>query len=284
MRSDARFLVLAAAVGLATTIFPQAAMAEKREEKVNVEDQLEQDLTPLPAGMGAVFIPSLTSASQEPPVVVERLGERVASGSTGRRIALPPGTYRIRIGFGEDDNKAAIEVQVFEGKTQVIKPFFGAVRVNLVNASGEASTGDYLITSADRRRVYGPVSMEKGPKARSQPSWLLPPGRYLVVYGRDPDARENSFAFTVTAGETSRYRLVVDGDRVVRSEFGDDPVRDTEKIWRLRWVIGASGSLTRNQSTFTGVQGQWLYGNAFSRFEVGVDTLQHLALLRLNID
>jgi hypothetical protein len=275
---------LAAAVGLATTLFAPAAWAEQRGNNVHVEDQLEQDLTPLPAGMGAVFVPSLTSASQEPAVVVERQGERLASGPTGGRIVVPPGSYRVLIGLGDNDGKAAVEVEVKEGKTAVVKPFFGAVRINLVSASGEAVAGDYVIASVDRKQSYGPVSMEKGPKAHAQPSWLLPPGRYVVVFGRNPEARENSFAFTVTAGEIARYRLVIDGDRVVRSEFGDDPVRDTEKIWRLRWVIGASGSLTRNQSTFNGVQGQWLFGNAFSRFEAGIDTLQHLALLRLNVD
>ncbi|MCU0654247.1 MAG: hypothetical protein MUF64_02835 [Polyangiaceae bacterium] len=284
MRSVQRLLELAAAVGLATTLFAPAAWAEQRGNNVHVEDQLEQDLTPLPAGMGAVFVPSLTSASQEPAVVVERQGERLASGPTGGRIVVPPGSYRVLIGLGDNDGKAAVEVEVKEGKTAVVKPFFGAVRINLVSASGEAVAGDYVIASVDRKQSYGPVSMEKGPKAHAQPSWLLPPGRYVVVFGRNPEARENSFAFTVTAGEIARYRLVIDGDRVVRSEFGDDPVRDTEKIWRLRWVIGASGSLTRNQSTFNGVQGQWLFGNAFSRFEAGIDTLQHLALLRLNVD
>lgn len=284
MRSAHRLLELAVAIGLATTLIAPAARAEKRGDKISVEDQLEQDLTPLPAGMGAIFVPSLTSSSQEPPVIVERMGERIASGPTGGRVVVPPGTYRVLIGLGDEEGKAAVEVRVVEGKTQVVKPFFGAVRINLVSSAGEAVAGDYLITTADRRRSYGPVSMEKGAKARPQSSWLLPPGRYLVVYGRNPDAKENSFAFTVAAGETARYRLVIDGDRVVRSEFGDDPVRDTEKIWRLRWVIGGSGSLTRNQNTFTGVQGQWLYGNAFSRFEAGIDTLQHLALLRLNVD
>lgn len=284
MRRLPSSLVLASTLGLATSLLAPSARADGRELKTSTEDQLEQDLTPIPAGMGAVFVPSLTTASQEPPVVVERMGERVAAGTTGSRIVVPPGTYRVLIGQGDEESRASVEVRVLEGKTQQVRPFFGAVRINLVDASGEAMAGDYVISSADRRRTYGPVTMEKGPRARSQPSWLLPPGKYVVVYGRDPAARENSFAFTVTGGETARYRLVIDGDRVVRSEFGDDPVKDTQKLWRLRWVLGASASLTRNQGTFTGVQGQWLYGNAFSRFEFGLDTIHHLALFRLNVD
>lgn len=282
-RGHLSFLGRASTLGLAL-LWAAPAAADEPRDRANVEDQLEQELTPIPAGMGAVFVPSLTSPSQEPAVIVESMGERLTSGRTGSRLVVPPGVYRVSLASGEEGSRATTEVRVVEGKTAVVKPFFGAVRVNLVDASGEAFEGDYLIVSADRRRSYGPITMEKGPRARSQPSWLLPPGKYLVVLGRDPGATENVFAAVVTAGETSRYRMVIDGDRVVRSEFGDDPAKKTESLWRLRWVLGASGSITRNQNTFSGVQGQWLYGNAFSRMEVGLDTQQHLALLRLNVD
>lgn len=283
MRMNARTLLWVVGVGASLGLAAPRAQAGEPDGTLHIADQLEEDLTPVPAGMGAIFVPSLTRPSQEPAVVVERFGERVASGSTGSRIVVPPGAYRVRIGLDEEGAPAA-DVNVQEGQTQVVRPFFGAVRVNLVSATGEAVLGDYVIASADRHRSYGPVSMEKGPKAQAQPSFLLAPGRYVVVYGRDAEAREDSYAFTVSAGEVARYRLVIDDDRVVRFEFGDEPTRDTESIWRLRWVIGASGSVTRNQNTFTGVQGQWLYGNAFSRFEAGIDTLRHLALLRLNLD
>ena len=54
-----------------------------------LQDQLELDVTPVPVGMGALFVPSLTDPTLEPRVIVFSGVDRVASGTTGKRIWDP---------------------------------------------------------------------------------------------------------------------------------------------------------------------------------------------------
>jgi len=250
-----------------------------------LDDQVIEDVTPLPAGMGAIFVPVLTTSSQEPPVVVQSDGERIASGETGSRIVLPPGAYRVLVGTGEDEDRASIDVRVRRGQVTIVKPFFGAVRINVVDPDGKPHAGDYVVASADGRRPYGTVTMEVGPKAKKPPTLVLPPGHYIVALGTNERATTDTFAFTITAGEVVRYRLVVDSsDHVIRTEFGDDPAQQQESLFRVRWTLGASGSMIRSVNTLTGVQGDAIIVDAFSRFEGALATRQHLASLRLNVD
>lgn len=250
------------------------------------EDQLTQDLTPVPAGMGSLLVPALTDPSDEPEVVVYHRGERIASGPTGQRIALPPGTYRVVLGAADPTTHdlPSTEVRILAGRTETAKPFYGALRVNVVDDDGQATAGEYVIVSATRGTVYGPVTMPVGTGSKPAPTWLLPPGKYLLVHGTNPRATEGSVAVQVGAGEATRYRLVVDDTHLLRTEFGDDPVQKTKSMWRVRWLLGASGTVSRRTGTFTGIQGDALFVNAFTRFEGGLNTKMHDASLRLNVD
>jgi hypothetical protein len=253
----------------------------------DTEDQLAEDLTPTPAGMGSILVPSLTRATDEPEVVIYHRGERIASGPTGSRIAVPAGTYRVVLGNAEPAQMGGLpqaEVRVLEGETETVKPFYGALRVNMVNDDGEAAAGDYVLKSVGSGQVYGPVNVSIGAGAKPVPTWLLPPGRYSIVNGRSENATEGAVAVVVTAGEATKYRLVVDDTKLLRTEFGDDPVVKTKSIWRVRWLLGASGTLSRRTGTFTGINGDALFVNAFSKFEGGLNTKSHEATLRLNVD
>jgi hypothetical protein len=280
-RTRARVMLSVFALAATSLVSAHAAA-----ETLDSEDQAAQDVTPVPAGMGSIMVPSLTRAADEPDVVVYHRGERIASGPTGSRIALPPGTYRVVLGSADPQTAdlPSTEVRVRAGKTEVIKPFFGALRVNIVNDEGEPAEGEYIVKSADRGAVYGPVTMQVGAGAKPVPTWLLPPGKYYVINGHSPKATEGSVAVTVVAGDATRYRLVVSEDRLLRTEFGDDPVQKTKSIWRVRWLLGASGTVSRRVGTLTGTQGDAVFVNAFSRFEGGINTHMHDAALRLNLD
>ena len=278
MRSAMLWSASILAVGLSFVSVDAKAAGED-----SLDEALEQDLTPIPASDGAVFIPSLTSPDAEPPVIVYHAGERVASGSTGQRITLPPGSYRLSIGSESDAMPATVDVVVTRGRTTTVTPFFGGVRVALVGVNGEAVAGDYVIATAKDRVVVGRGKIDPKSKASAR-THIVPPGEYVVVYGSSASSLDNSFALRVGGGDVIRYRLVADGDQIVRSEFGDAPVQSTESVWNARWIVGASGSATRSTNTLATVQGDAFLIDLFSRFEGGIRTKQHAATLRLNVD
>jgi hypothetical protein len=246
-----------------------ASVSRAHAGNLESEDQLAEDLNAIPAGMGAILVPGLTRANDEPEVVVYHRGERIAAAATGTRIVLPPGTYHLVLGAEDPNSKdlPSTDVRVVAGKTELLKPFYGALRVNMVNENGEAVEGEYVLRSAERGTVYGPVTTETGRGAKPVPTWLLPPGKYVLVRGSNASATEGSVAIVVAEGEALKYRMVVDESRLVRTEFGDDPVQATKSIWRVRWLLGASGTASRRVGTFTGTIGDGLFVQAFSRFE-----------------
>jgi hypothetical protein len=275
-------VALIATFALITTYGTNAAAQPQRAD-IRTEEALTQDLTPIPAGFGAIFVPTLTSADAEPEVVVLREGERIASGSTGQRIAVPPGAYRVTIGDPTQGPAASIDVRVTMGETRTLTPFFGAVRVAIVDGSGEIVAGDYVIATAEDRAVVARGSVDPAAKGRS-PTFLLPEGHYVVAMGSSQTAMENAFALSVVAGDVVRYKMVTDGDRVIRTEFGEPAPRNGDSIWRVRWLVGATGSYSSATHALTTVQGNVLFADLMSRFEAGIHTHQHTAMLRLNVD
>jgi len=261
-----------------------AAAGQGPDARDDVRDQLDEDVTPLPAGMGALFVPSLTDAALEPVVLVFSGPDRVAAGRTGERIVVPPGTYKVVVGQGPRAGRAAAEVKVLDGITAPVPAFFGALRVVLVNEDGHREPGTYVIATADGRDVYGPAEAPIGEEATNAMTWLLPPGSYTFALGKDPNSRRDAFAFRVTEGATVRYRIVLDDDHILRTEFGDTDFIERKGIWRLRWVLGGTATLSSQESQFTGLNGSSAQLGAFSRLEAGLDTGNHLALLRFNVD
>ena len=267
-------------------LFVGAAAADEYDasDSARLRDQLDEDVTPLPAGMGALFVPSLTEQALEPAVIVFHGTDRVAAGRTGERIVLPPGTYEVMVGQGPRAGRALVKVKVLDGITTPVPAFFGALRVVLVNEDGRRVRGTYVIASADGRDVYGPTQAPVGDHAATAASWLLPPGDYTFALGKDPGARRDAFAFQITEGEAVGYRIVLDEGHILRTEFGDTDFVEREGIWRLRWVLGGTATLSSQQNQLAGLSGSFAQVGAFSRLEGGLDTGNHLALLRFNVD
>lgn len=272
-------LLFSAALIAGVTLSPSVALAGED----SLDEALDQDLTPLSPSDGAVFVPSLTSPDAEPTVTVLHGGERIAAGSTGQRIVLPPGNYRVVLSSLDGAEPASADVVVRRGQTTTLKPFFGAIRVTLVDPNGSAFAGDYVVATARERTVVARGSVDPTAKQQAR-TFLLPPGEYVVVYGSSASSLDDSYAVSLSAGSVVRYRLVVDGDHVVRSEFGDAPATSSSSIWSVRWLVGASGSATRTVNTLSTVQGDSILVDLYSRFEGGIDTKQHNAKLRVDLD
>ena len=250
----------------------------------DVRAQLDEDITPVPAGMGALFLPSLTDSNREPLVIVLRKGSRIASARTGQRIVLPPGEYEVVVGTGPMTARARKIVEVREGVTSPVPPFFGALRVTVVDRNGSPVDAEYVVAlaGAGESTTFGPFDVEGGPEYEPGPTLLLKPGTYVLALGSDPDAAQGRISIGVSPGETMRYRLVVDDlDNLLRADLAETEVTYEPSIWRLRWIIGADMMLGYRNETLSGFNGGVIMLDAFTRFEGGIDTQNHLAIFTL---
>jgi len=246
-------------------------------------EQLDLDVTPIPAGLGALLVPTLTRQAQEPLIMVFQGDDRVASGRTGERIVLPPGRYRVVVGHGPLARRASRDVEVVEGVSTPVPPFYGAVRIQLVNDEAQPVGGEYVLRNTDTGQVFGPADSPGPHDDEPLRTWLLPPGQYSVALGDNTKA-EHASAFAVNSGAVLRFRLVTnDGKDLIRTELTDKDARAEPSAWRLRWVLGGSGSLSSRNDTTTGFDGGALLVDAFTRFEGGFDTQNHLGLVTANV-
>ncbi|PKN55537.1 MAG: hypothetical protein CVU56_20880 [Deltaproteobacteria bacterium HGW-Deltaproteobacteria-14] len=276
-------IILAAALSLLVAS-PGKATVPELPELGDTASQLALDITPVPHGMGAVFVPSASRPELEPTLHVFAGEERIASGPTAKRIPLPPGRYEVVAGQGPMDWRARHEVVVEAGRTVVADGFFGALRVTAIDPFDRPIKARYALVAADGGRVYGPERTSGSEAYGSTRTWVLPPGRYNVVLGGDAAPRENRVALLVPAGGRIAYRLVVDDGRLVRSEFADRPLVLRDDIWRLDWVFGGAGALDKTERQLGGFSGDALRVEIFTRFEAGLDLGDHLALLRIGIE
>ncbi len=253
-------------------------------EAGSLQDQLELDLTPIPVGMGALFVPALTDATTEPRVLIFSNGQRVASGSVGKRLVLPPGRYKVVHGQGELSTRASKSVEVFEGVTSPVEPFFGAVRISAVDEDGRRLEQNYVIARQDGSFVYPANTTTKENAYQATSTWILAPGDYTLTLGKRADAETNRVTFRVHPGEVLRYRVVVDDDQLIRLDYAEQALVVEPSIWRLSWVIGGDLGFDRTSQQLAAFNGDALRVGVNTRATLGIDTGRHLAAATLNVD
>ena len=107
MRNSLLLLTFLAASGTAVAepVDPSTAPSSP------VRDQLEVDLTPIPAGLGAIFVPAVEGKGDGTPVFVLSEGVEIAAGHVGERLIVPAGQYRVEIGDGPPSGRAAVDAR-----------------------------------------------------------------------------------------------------------------------------------------------------------------------------
>ncbi|UQA57959.1 hypothetical protein [Polyangium aurulentum] len=280
-----RRLARALVVGLAFAAAPALAQTAvpKRASQVSVQDQLDMDITPLPTGYGAVFVPSPGGRLPGASVLVQYEGETVARGYVGERIPVPPGQYRVLVGSGPEALRATSEVTVIKGMTVTAPQNFGVLRVSLVDERKAPIEDKFVVASADGARVYGPISTSTD-KAKKPEAIILPPGKYVFALGTNPNARENSIAIQVSGDELVDYRVVVEDGKIVRTEFGRPEAEAEPSPWRVQWVIGGDVSFAQRMNQFTTYNGNVFTMGGFTNFEGAYDSGRHLAQLNVGVD
>lgn len=274
---------------LALMIAPPVLAAPEGQPLVDFEagpvaDQLELDVTPIPVGLGALFVPSLTDGPLEPPVTVMQGEQRVAWGDTGRRIVLPPGEYRVLVGHGDLRERAASTVVVREGETSPVPVTWGAVRITAVNGDGAAVDVDYALRAVGRDVVLVEGETAEDSTYGATQTWLLPAGPIELSLDGATGPDRTAVALYVAPGTVVRHRMVMDGERLVRTEFATHAPVAEARLWRLRWVLGGDASWTHAEGRLGAFNGDFLRAGVFTRAQVGIDYGAHLAIIDLDFE
>lgn len=285
----ARRLAMSLALMAVWAYVPAAVAKEDGELRTELadplRDQLDADLTIIPEGYGALFVPALESEPDpEASVIVELDGETLAVGRLGQRIPLPPGHYRALVGTGPREARSVSEVDVVLRETATLAPSYGVMRVSIVDANGKPTDETYVIGAIDSGRAYGPFRPSYKAGQRPSTALYLPPGRYVFALGKDPKARENSIAVLVAPGDVLHYRVVVDDGHITRTEFGEAEVVKEPSIYRVRWTLAADGTLGSRLNQLSSYNGDAVTLGAYTKLELGIDTGRHLAEVSLLAD
>ena len=219
--------------------------------------QVAGDSTPVPPGMGAVFVPAMTDGESEPDALVFGGDDaEIASGRNGARIPVAPGAYFVRVGSGPTSQMVSVPVDVASGETVVIPVRWGGLRVEVVDESNLPHRGGYeLIRVADRQPYavgFGADTLQ-GERLLTM---LMPPGLYRIVRSGSTYRARTDFA-TVLVPESGlvHYRLVIDPDSgrfrgagvVTPEEIG--AVSDVSP-WNRRYTVGLSAPVTATRNFF----------------------------------
>jgi hypothetical protein len=204
--------------------------------------QLEMDAELIPVGKGAVFVPAMSEAAAEPPyLVLDAQGEVVARSPTGSKTILAPGRYQVKVGSGVEEQMLNHQVTVHEGHTTLVKPDWAGMIVRVVDEHGTQIRGTYEIFALPSGEDFGLGLGADETRGETLRTWLLPPGRYMLVRsGETPRARTDFLTVQLEPGELTHFTLVQDeegnfeGGGVVDRWEGRTEIEN----WRLGLIVG----------------------------------------------
>lgn len=276
--------VVAATVLAATAAWAQGPTARELSayERGSAADQLETDITPIPVGMGAIFVPSSTQPDLEPPVLVFFGKDRVAAGRTGERIILPPGEYEVVTGQGNLADRPRTKVKVLNGVTTPTPAFFGALRISAVDPDNKPVEIDYLIEAGGKVAVSSTTALSK--KYDKTRTWLMPTGTVTITLLNGDRSTRNAIQLPLAAGQLARYRLVMDANRLVRADMAERELVARESPWKGRWVIGGDAAFSRTAGQLGAFNGDYLRAGLFSKAELGYEKGVHALRLNLGVE
>lgn len=250
--------------------------------------QLEMDPQLIPIGKGAIFVPAMSEPAVEPQVlIVAPSGEEVAQAPTGQKIILPPGHYEVRVGSGVLEQQIRMQAEVHEGHTTLIEPEWAGLIVRVVDTRGIQFRGTYEVFALPVGEDYGLGLGADETLGESLRTWLLRPGRYMIVRsGESPRARTDFLTVRLAPGELIHFTLVQDqqgtfhGGGVVDRWEGRTEIQN----WRVGLIVGGDLLWNRNDHVPGRASGNSTTFNAFVDTSLRYLDPNHLFYMRLQLD
>lgn len=251
-------------------------------------EQIAADATAVPAGKGAIFAPAMTAGADEPNVIVFAGETKVATGKTGQRIVVDPGSYEVRIGSGTANQMVSVPAVVTAGETTTLEPTWAGLLVQVVDTQNIPLRSTYEIIRAEDREVMGTGFGADTLQGETLRTWLLEPGLYRIVRSGETFRARRDFATAfLPQGGLVHFKLVLDPDTgdfrgagVVSAEEVGIKAPDSDSNWTHS--VTASGAVSfgetsdvvgaPNQSSLAGT----VFLDAYSTWENGPHRLTNI--------
>ncbi|MBN2496992.1 MAG: hypothetical protein JXR96_20540 [Deltaproteobacteria bacterium] len=251
--------------------------------------QLDMDPELVPMHKGAVFVPAMSESPAEPPYIVRSLdGKLEARSPMGKKVVLPPGRYTLLAGSGVESQMMERDVDVHEGHTTLVEPDWSGLIVRVVDERGAQFRGAYEIFALPSGEDFGIGLGADETRGETLRTWLLPPGRYMVVrQGETTRARTDFLTVRLQPGELVTFTLVqkeedgsILGGGIVDRWEGKTEIEN----WRIGLRVGGDALWNRNDHVVGREFGNTLTFNVFVDANLRYLDPDHLAYCRLQID
>ncbi len=249
--------------------------------------QMEMDSQLIPLGKGAVFVPAMTDSAAEPPFAVMKDQQVVKRVPTGQKAILAPGKYTVLVGSGVETQMTEHPVEVFEGHCELIDPTWAGLVVRVVDRHGMLFRGAYELFALPGGEDFGLGLGADETRGETLRTWLLPPGRYLIVRsGETSRARTDFVTVLARPGEMINFTLVQDEEgRFLGGGVVDRGEGRTEiENWRLGLIVGGDLSWSRADNVVGREFGNTVTMNAFVDWSMRYLDPHHSLIGRLQID
>jgi hypothetical protein len=253
-----------------------------------VRAQLERDPTLVPFGKGAVFVPSMTTGLDEPPVTVYRGEELIAESTTGKRIIVSPGEYRVQLGSGAVLQQMKVDVQVREGNTTVIPVSWSGLSIHVVTQTYASLRASYELIRMEDRQYIGIGFGTDEQAGEPVSTWILKPGLYKVVrVGDNYRARTDFSTVRVLPGAHTHYILVLDENTNAfqgAGEISEAEIFKPRNTVSASLVLGGNVSLTSRSNVLNQPAGESYAASAFLDGRLNFLIAHNPLLLRLQVE
>ena len=216
--------------------------------------QLERDPSLIPKGKGFLFVPAMSNPLNEPSYRVFQGNDEVTEANPGTGVMLAPGYYEVFIGSGSIAQMMSRTVEVREGMTTLVKPFWSGLVINVIDDNRTSVNESYELYWQDQRENYGigfGIEEERGEAVKT---WLLPPGVYTVLSVGDNISTTRKFSVRLEPGELIQRNLVVDTSTLRFIGFYPPTLQGLlgqgrSSNWKTSWQLSGSTQFTTSQNT-----------------------------------
>jgi hypothetical protein len=230
----------------------------------------------------------MSSVPAEPPYIVMADGKVIERTPCGKKTIVPPGRYIVLVGSGVESQMTKHEVEVFDDHATLVEPDWAGLVVHVVDQFNIQFRGIYEIFRLPSGEDFGLGLGADEVRDEKLRTWLLPPGRYMVVRsGETVQARRDFITVQLMPGELTDLTLVQlreDGSFVGGGVVDRFEGKTEVKNWRIGLIIGGDLLWTRNDNVAGREFGNSVALNAFLNCQVRYLDPRHSIYSRLQID
>lgn len=253
----------------------------------SIQQQLDKDTTQVPFGKGALFVPALGNALDEPQITVWQHGVQLGTSTTGARVVLPPGHYDVEIGSGQAAQRFWRSIEVTELHTSIVPVDWSGLTIHVVDAQLNSLRAPYDIFRMGDHEYLGVGFGTDERAGEPVATWLLTPDLYRIVrVGMSYLARTDFTTVRLRPGVHTHFLLVLDPDTwdfVGAGEARPEELFRPSAGWWASLMLGGDVSLNARRSVVGYPDGTGYAINGFWDSKLNFQIAKNPLLLRLQI-